>query len=157
MPITCLFWGAIISSVRVSVFRITRLTDQTDAPNLPEEVKANRRLFPFALDHCVSTRVSLARRCRRHPSPCLHQISGLQPESPSASFLITFHCLQSCATATHYPYTRIHLFSFLLSQGSKLLHGHFRASNLISTNHTIDVTCKVPYLIPLPYRSHLPS
>ena len=31
----------------VSVFRITRPTDQTDAPNLPEEVKANRRLFPL--------------------------------------------------------------------------------------------------------------
>ena len=38
-----------------------------------------------------------------------------------------------------------------LSQESKLLHGHFRASNLISADHVSIVTCKVPYLISLPF------
>ena len=52
-PKTCPLWGdASTSSV----------TEGVDNQLLPE------RLFPFALDHCVSTRVSLARRCRRHLS-----------------------------------------------------------------------------------------
>ena len=108
------------------MFRITRPTDQTDAPNLPEEVKANRRLFPFALDHCVSTRVSLARRCRRHPSPCLHQISGLQPEI-ALSFLSHHLPLPSILRHCH-PLPLYSMFFFVATSVTLLIPSESRCS-----------------------------